>query len=379
MVDGAVSTPGVYAHLWVARLTQQLAAGSPQVLVTVLDTRGSAPRDAGARMWVGVDTIVDTIGGGHLEWKAMAVARDMLRAGRRQAQIRRYPLGPGLGQCCGGVVWLLFEYLDHHDAPWCQQVVTALSQGHSVYREVQVPPVPERVASHLDGGPGNRQGVAHTRQGVIAEAGGRAGSPPTDAPLLQFERADDVVCVMHAAGGRASAQPTPTTRTWQDGCFVDIWKAPHIHVVVCGAGHIGHAIVDALAGLPLQVVWLDPRDDVWPAHVPPGVSCLQGDADDVPDLPDNAYWLVLTHNHALDLAIVDAVLGQKPFAFLGLIGSKSKRARFVSRLSRKYSPDQLARLRCPIGTLPTRSKLPAVIAVSVAAQLVALMAENGQL
>src|SRR5690606_18918681 len=76
MVDGAVSTPGVYAHLWAADLAEQLAAGTPQVLVTVLDTRGSAPRDAGARMWVRADTVVDTIGGGHLEWKAMAVARD---------------------------------------------------------------------------------------------------------------------------------------------------------------------------------------------------------------------------------------------------------------------------------------------------------------
>lgn len=287
----------VQAHLheWLAALAQRLSRGQPQILVSVVKTQGSTPRDAGARMWVGSDFIVDTVGGGHLEWKAIAQARQMLEQPKPGPRLERYPLGPGLGQCCGGVVWLMFEYLDRDDALWCAQIAETLAHGGSMARTVI-----------LDG---------------------------------------------HE--------------------IVDVWSVPPVQIVVCGAGHIGTHIVKLLAALPFQVTWLDPRG-CWPDTIPGNVRVVQGDADDVPDMPEHAYWLILTHNHALDLAIIDGVFRHKSFAFLGLIGSKSKKARFVSRLSQRHNPELVERLICPLGIVQTSSKLPAVIAVSVVAQLLGL-------
>src|SRR5690606_4084285 len=129
-------------------------------------------------------------------------------------------------------------------------------------------------------------------------------------------------------------------------------------------GHVGKAIVRVLAELPVRVAWLDPREDEWPAHLPDNVRCLNGDADDVPDFPDGACWLVLTHSHALDLEIVERVLQHKSFRFLGLIGSDTKRAKFRARLLRKFPSRLVDRVVCPIGIVETSSKLPGVIAVS---------------
>lgn len=285
-----------HTHEWLAALAERLGQGQPQVLVTVVRTQGSTPRDVGARMWVSRDFIVDTIGGGHLEWKAIARARMMLDHSMCEPWLERYPLGPALGQCCGGVVWLMFEYLGHEDASWCAQFAEILAQGGSASRTVTLP-------------------------------------------------------------GQE---------------VVDTWLAPVTQVVVCGAGHIGTHIVRVLADLPVQVTWLDPRG-CWPDVIPGNVRVVHGDADDVPDMPDHAYWLVLTHNHALDLAIIDGVFRHKTFAFMGLIGSKSKKARFVSRLSQRHKDELVNRLTCPIGIVQTSSKLPAVIAISVVAQLLTLI------
>lgn len=283
------------SHEWLAALAQRLGQGLPQVLVTVVRTQGSTPRDVGARMWVGTDFIVDTIGGGHLEWKAIALARMMLEGTVRENALERFPLGPGLGQCCGGVVWLMFEYFDNDDASWCARTARTLARGGSVTRTISL-------AGH------------------------------------------DIV---------------------------DVWSPPPVQIVVCGAGHIGTHIVKLLGDLPFQVTWLDPRA-CWPDAIPGNVRVVQGDADDVPDMPDNACWLILTHNHALDLAIIDAVFRHKAFAFLGLIGSRSKKARFVSRLAQRHPQELVKRMVCPIGVVQTSSKLPAAIAVSVVAQLLEL-------
>jgi xanthine dehydrogenase accessory factor len=100
---------------------------------------------------------------------------------------------------------------------------------------------------------------------------------------------------------------------------------------------------------------------------------VQGGDQEVPDLPPDAAWLVMTHDHALDLAIVEAVLRRGDFVFLGMIGSQTKAARFRSQLTRRLSVEQAERLVCPIGLANARSKLPAAIAVSVVAQLLPLL------
>src|SRR5690554_6390903 len=130
----------VHPRQWLSGLAHRLNQGQMQVLVTVVHTQGSTPRDTGARMWVGADFVVDTIWGGHLEWKALADARQMLEQPGAQRKIDRYPLGPGLGQCCGGVVWLLFEQLGRDDASWCTRIAATLEQGAHIVRTVDVSP-----------------------------------------------------------------------------------------------------------------------------------------------------------------------------------------------------------------------------------------------
>jgi xanthine dehydrogenase accessory factor len=94
---------------WISALADLQSRGEACVLVTIIEERGSTPRNAGSKMVISAARIFDTLGGGHLEYKAMAIARDMLASGTRQTRLERFSLGASLGQCCGGVNVLLFE------------------------------------------------------------------------------------------------------------------------------------------------------------------------------------------------------------------------------------------------------------------------------
>ncbi|WP_083463488.1 xanthine dehydrogenase accessory protein XdhC [Prosthecomicrobium hirschii] len=144
-------------------------------------------------------------------------------------------------------------------------------------------------------------------------------------------------------------------------------------LVLFGAGHVGRALVLALAPLPFRVVWVDPRPDAFPGAVPGNVTLVRP-ADPVAVLDqvaDGAFVLVMTHDHALDLAIVDAALHGTRFPHVGVIGSATKRARFENRLREVgHGPAAIARLICPIGATGPKSKLPAVIAAATAVELI---------
>ena len=151
-------------------------------------------------------------------------------------------------------------------------------------------------------------------------------------------------------------------------------------VAVFGAGHVGKALVKLLADLPCAVTWIDSRPEELPAQPPPSVRCIPSDApaDEVPDLPAGADLVVMTHSHALDLEIVDAAMKRGAHRHLGLIGSRTKRARLVERLrARGRTAEQLASLTCPIGIPGVAGKQPAVIAVAVAAQLLQIESARG--
>jgi xanthine dehydrogenase accessory factor len=158
--------------------------------------------------------------------------------------------------------------------------------------------------------------------------------------------------------------------------LVDPFKAPRAHLVLFGAGHVGAAIVRALAGLPCTVTWVDERDAIFPAELPDNVTIEATDTPEacVDGAPDNASYLVLTHSHALDLQLTEAILRRPKVGWFGLIGSKTKRAQFTSRLAAKGLSTQ--DMVCPIGLPGIINKAPAVIAASVAAQL--LMAWESQ-
>lgn len=139
-----------------------------------------------------------------------------------------------------------------------------------------------------------------------------------------------------------------------------------------GAGHVGRALVLALAPLPFAISWIDPRPDSFPAAMPANVTSVVA-RDPLAELdgaPRDSFLLVMTHSHALDLAIVDKALRDERFPYVGLIGSASKRARFLSRLRQAGVPDEgFAAFKCPIGVAGITSKEPAIIAAATVAEL----------
>jgi xanthine dehydrogenase accessory factor len=285
------------AQLWHA---QARAA----VVVEVAATKGSVPREAGTRMLVAAGEVVGTIGGGHLEWQAIAQARALLAGNPRGAGallalagdntpirsgvsarsaanpatlVQHVALGPSLGQCCGGALDLRYT------------------------------------------------------------------------PLAELTESD-----------------------------IAAWAAapPRFHLQLYGAGHVGRAIVRLLEGLNCKVQWIDERE----AEFPPLTSspsaahierlCVEPVQAEVALAPPGAFYLVLTHSHDLDLALTQAILARGDFGFFGLIGSKTKHARFEHRLrERGFDEALISRITCPIGLPGIEGKEPEVIAVAVVAQL----------
>ncbi len=252
-----------------------LLSGADAVLVSVESAEGSAPRERGAWMAVFADAVTGTVGGGQLEFQAIAEARRRLANGP-QADVLRFPLGPSLGQCCGGVVYLRFERVSAAD----------------------VPNLRERLA-------------------------------PKRAPLALF-----------------------------------------------GGGHVGRALIQALAPLPFAITWIDSRDEIFPAQVPPHVICEHSDPVHaaVNGLAPGSRVLIMSFSHAEDLDVMAACLrrlrDQADLSYVGLIGSKTKWATFRHRLeARGYGEPDFARVTCPIGLPGITGKAPEVIAASVAAQI----------
>ncbi len=263
-------------------LTDRLRAADA-VLVEVESTEGSAPREAGAWMAVWPGHVLGTIGGGHLEFEAIARARARLAGKQRDVHLQRVALGPSLGQCCGGAMVLRFEPI-------------AAAGAHQIVRRLQA--------------------------------------------------ASDAAC-----------QP----------------------VALFGGGHVGHALAEVLARLPFALRWIDSREGVFPASPPSGVVCEHSDPVQaaVRELAPGSRVLIMSFSHAEDLDIASACLlrqrahGDLPY--IGLIGSKTKWATFRNRLeARGFTPAELAQVTSPIGVPGIEgpaAKLPEVIAVAVAAQL----------
>jgi xanthine dehydrogenase accessory factor len=248
---------------WIASLAAHAREGRAAVLVTILSASGSTPREAGCKMVVTEVGATGTIGGGQLEWRAIETARQLLADPTRPAPVvLDLPLGPGLGQCCGGAVGLLFERV--------------------------LPPA---------------------RQ-----------------------------------------------------------------IALFGAGHVGRAVARLLGELPCRLTWIDSRADAFPPGNPANTVTLASalPVHEVASLAEASAVLVMTHDHQLDLELVEAAL-RRPFRFVGLIGSATKRARFEKRLAQRgLGQAAIDRLVCPIGLPGIGSKHPAEIAVAVVAQLLAL-------
>jgi xanthine dehydrogenase accessory factor len=250
-----------------------LAAGAPLVLAEVSATRGSAPREPGAWMLVAAEAVAGTIGGGQLEYMAIDRARVLLRRGLT-TETMEVPLGPSIGQCCGGHVRLTLTPVDK----W---------------------------TSHM-----------------------------LDARIHAEE----------------AAQP---------------------EVLVFGAGHVGRALAAMLTLLPVRVRLIDQRVAELALSAPDVPTTLSPlpEAEVAAARPGSAF-VILTHDHALDFLVAGAALDRGDAAYVGMIGSETKLARFRSWHRRTgAAKDSAAGLTCPIGG-PSGDKRPAVIAALVAAEII---------
>lgn len=262
---------------WVEAIGALRRDGRPGVLVTVIEVRGHAPRDAGAKMVVAADRTWGSVGGGNLEASAVQRARAMMGELVRAPETMEFGLTEHAPtehgrQCCGGQVRLLLEPIA------VRPTVAVFGMGH-VGHELA------RILSRLD---------------------------------------------------------------------------LRLHLIDSRAGYVApEAIADVLDG----------PADVRVHHAPVPESVLA-------ELPDGAHVLVLTHDHAEDIAVCDQALRRKALGSIGLIGSSAKWARFRRRLAREGHTDRaLDRIQCPIGVAGLTGKEPAVIAISVAADVLRLLGQ----
>jgi xanthine dehydrogenase accessory factor len=251
---------------WFDALHQCQRDGTSYVLITLLSSAGSTPRENGAKMLITADSEYDTIGGGHLEYEVSEKARQLLLDNRQQQSIEHYPLSSKLGQCCGGATHVLFEVMVNHGQP----------------------------------------------------------------------------------------------------------------LTLFGAGHVAKALIPILQQLPLQINWVDSREDLFP-DATTKASNVNYLVDDEPssivkDLPANSWLLIMTHNHQLDFDIVLNAIKRQDIDYIGMIGSDTKARRFQTRLQhREIDSTQIKRLVSPVGLLDIPGKKPIEVAVSVSAQIIQLL------
>jgi xanthine dehydrogenase accessory factor len=319
---------------WPRSLRRVLQREPAVVRIVVTHVLGSAPREPGVCMLVGQQEFEGTIGGGQLEWQALAAARTLLAGTTAAARLQRLVLGTDLGQCCGGVVELWLERYTRADVALLRAASDAACAGAAVLMTTITP-----------------GGVRHQ---IVSAVGSNVHADL----LLRAPRAQ----ALPRVSGSIETRATLLERL--DESLPALW--------LYGAGHVGQALARIVAELPLRLTWIDTRAELFPALIPDSVQIVHA-PDPLPSLTAAApgtRFLVLTHSHALDYALCRTILERGDFASLGLIGSKSKAARFRSRLARDGVPAAtIARLQCPIGAGGVASKWPAAIAVGVAFEL----------
>jgi xanthine dehydrogenase accessory factor len=319
---------------WLAQARERVAQGEASVLVTVCCVAGSAPREPGSKMLVWADGQEGTVGGGNLEFVIADQARKMLASGAPH-RFQSYPLGPLLGQCCGGRVGILLERLDATSAEWLGAIGEAEEQG-----------VPYAIHTTLED------------DGIAKHVANRAG--------VSDLRADPVRLI--AANGQAIDPGAAKINVHGLNIIETVDPRPALYMF--GAGHVGKALAPILATLPVRTLWFDTRLEFGKPDGPlqPAI------ADDLVAVanaaPAGALYLVFTQSHDLDYALTRAILARGDFTYAGLIGSATKRARFEKRLiADGIAPTMLTHLTCPIGAIGLASKAPEVLAVAIAAEL----------
>ncbi len=324
-------------NTWLEQLRDLERCAEASVLVTISDVRGSSPREIGAKMIVTRKDVTGSIGGGQLEYRCAKMAVDMLCAEQLLCRRHRFALGPNLGQCCGGVVDVLFE----HSAALEAELLERMAQLHNRR-------TPFVIATTV------------SRKWLV-----------TATTCYPPENDDDDVAAL-ARALLASRGSACSDKHGDNSVLLEPVMSSDFNVAVFGAGHVGSAVVQILAGLDCNIRWIDSRRNIFPARNAANVLVVESDvpAREVAAMPEAAYYLVLTHHHPLDYEICSRVLERREFAYLGLIGSTAKRRRF-ERLMRQQGMSQslLERLTCPIGIDGINGKTPQEIAIAATAEL----------
>ncbi|MBI1907546.1 MAG: xanthine dehydrogenase accessory protein XdhC [Rhodocyclales bacterium] len=264
--------------------------------------------------------------------------------------IRRFPLGASLGQCCGGVVNLLFEVVTA-DAAWFDPLRDAVRARRGAVLVTAV------------------HGAAGSGKLLVSVDGHSGGLGDDGLDAIALQRARELLAsggkpALVDAGGELQGRPAVL--------YFEPLPVADFHVVLFGAGHVGRALVQVLAPLAERITWVDPRADEFPAVLPPNVDKVVSEfaEDEVETAPAGAWFVVMTHSHALDQRLTEHILRRGDFAWFGLIGSCTKRRAFERRLqARGVAAACFERMTCPIGAPGIRDKHPAAIAVAVAAQM----------
>ena len=281
--------------------------------VLILKTFGSAPRDEGTTMLIWDSGQFGTIGGGELEYQVTRLAKKII-IDNKGSRIKKFSLGPDMGQCCGGAVELLIEILDETKVKFIS-----------------------------------------VDDGFFAR------------PVFKDEKSLNVQALIKSYRNKS----VPIKTSFKDGwLFEPVTKEKEL-VWIYGAGHVGTAIANILSKLSqFSVTCIDTSEDRYPDSFPKTVEKLitKNPARIVQYAPSETHHLILTYSHALDLEICHQLL-QLNFATAGLIGSKTKWARFKKRLNElNYTFEQINTIICPIGE-PSFGKSPYEIAIGVASML----------
>jgi xanthine dehydrogenase accessory factor len=288
-------------------LIAQAMLGGPVARIVIVEHKGSAPRHAGTSMLVMRDQTSGTIGGGALELRAIEVARCVLDDGVPVDMT--IPLGPALGQCCGGSVRIVVERFDKN---------TIIPDGDVYARAISV--VGEGLAI-------KQRRIAYRNK--------------SQTPKLEIV----------------------------DGWLIEPIKPANRQLWLYGAGHVGRAIVDVLDGMNFDITWVDTGLDRFPES-PKAVPLVAISPSDAARLaPANADHLIMTYSHVFDLELCHQILSQ-PHGSVGVIGSGTKWARFSKKLRHLgHKMDAINSVMCPIGD-PSLGNEPKAIAIGVAAELI---------
>jgi xanthine dehydrogenase accessory factor len=319
---------------WIEELSDLAAAGERIVLITVAGIRGSAPREVGAKMIVTDELTIGTIGGGQLEYQCTRIAFDLLGKDE-MPELRKFPLGSSMGQCCGGVVDILFEPFSNGLPAWLRDLR----------------------ALH-----GQREAAA-----LVTDLSGEAGKYVVTSNST-FGGSDVPASV--AAIAREGLEANRRAHRIDDWFFEDI-VGTDFNIAVFGAGHVGSAVVRSLSTLDSNIRWIDNRRNVF-RDTPSNVRVIESaePALEVAAMPPGSCFLIMTHSHAIDFEICDRVLRRGDAVYCGLIGSVTKRRRFEKRFrSQGMTEDVLKQLVCPIGVDGITGKKPAEIAVAASAEV----------